>query len=42
MSSIPRIGISCGDLHGVVLEVVLKTFYDNRILREDTPVVYLG
>jgi len=42
MSSIPRIGISCGDLHGVGLEVVLKTFEDNRILQEITPVLYCG
>lgn len=38
----PRIGISCGDLHGVGLEVVLKTFQDNRILQDVTPVLYCG
>lgn len=38
--TIPRIGISCGDLHGVGLEVVLKTFEDNRIPQDVTPILY--
>ena len=35
-----RIGISCGDLNGIGLEVVLKCFEDNRMLAELTPVLY--
>ncbi|MEO8069753.1 MAG: 4-hydroxythreonine-4-phosphate dehydrogenase PdxA [Flavobacteriales bacterium] len=42
MNQPPRIGISCGDLHGVGLEVVLKTFEDNRMLKDVTPVLYCG
>lgn len=35
-----RIGISCGDLNGVGIEVVLKCFEDPRMLAEATPVLY--
>lgn len=35
-----RVGISCGDLNGVGLEVVLKTFEDARMMQEITPIVY--
>lgn len=42
MSVIPKIGISCGDLNGVGLEVVLKTFEDPRMLQDLTPVLYCG
>lgn len=35
-----RVGISCGDLNGIGLEVVLKCFEDARMLAEMTPVVY--
>ena len=35
-----RVGISCGDLNGIGLEVVLKTFQDNRMLADITPIVY--
>lgn len=35
-----RIGISCGDLNGIGLEVVLKCFEDARMLTELTPVLY--
>ncbi len=35
-----RVGISCGDLHGVGLEVVLKCFEDARMLADVTPVLY--
>lgn len=38
----PRVGISCGDLNGIGLEVVLKTFEDPRMLQEITPVLYCG
>ena len=35
-----RVGISCGDLNGIGLEVVLKTFQDNRMMQDITPVLY--
>lgn len=35
-----RVGISCGDLNGIGLEVVLKCFEDTRILQDITPVLY--
>jgi len=35
-----RIGISCGDLNGIGIEVVLKCFEDNRMLADMTPVLY--
>lgn len=35
-----RVGISCGDLNGIGLEVVLKCFEDTRMLAEVTPVLY--
>ena len=35
-----RVGISCGDLNGVGLEVVLKCFEDARMLADMTPVLY--
>lgn len=35
-----RIGISCGDLNGIGLEVVLKAFEDNRMMQDITPIVY--
>ncbi len=35
-----RIGISCGDLNGIGLEVVLKCFEDARMLADVTPVLY--
>lgn len=35
-----RVGISCGDLQGIGIEVVLKTFEDARMLQELTPVLY--
>lgn len=43
MSEAPvRVGISCGDLNGIGLEVVLRTFEDPRMLQELTPVLYCG
>lgn len=36
----PRVGISCGDLNGIGLEVVLKTFEDARMLQDVTPILY--
>ncbi|HQV75330.1 MAG: 4-hydroxythreonine-4-phosphate dehydrogenase PdxA [Flavobacteriales bacterium] len=35
-----RIGISCGDLNGIGIEVVLKCFEDTRMLADITPVLY--
>jgi len=35
-----RIGISCGDLNGIGIEVVLKCFEDTRMLADVTPVLY--
>ncbi|MBM3431437.1 MAG: 4-hydroxythreonine-4-phosphate dehydrogenase PdxA [Bacteroidetes bacterium] len=36
----PVIGISCGDLNGVGLELVIKTFQDTRVFDHCTPVLY--
>ncbi len=38
--SATRVGISCGDLNGIGLEVVLKCFEDNRMIQDITPVLY--
>ncbi|HQW04698.1 MAG TPA: 4-hydroxythreonine-4-phosphate dehydrogenase PdxA [Flavobacteriales bacterium] len=35
-----RVGISCGDLNGIGIEVVLKCFEDNRMLADIIPVLY--
>jgi 4-hydroxythreonine-4-phosphate dehydrogenase len=37
---IPRIGISVGDLNGVGLELIIKTFADSEMLALCTPVVF--
>src|SRR5258705_6431053 len=36
----PVIGISCGDLNGIGIELIIKTFSDNRVLEYCTPVVF--
>ncbi len=36
----PVIGISCGDLNGIGIELIIKTFSDNRILEYCTPVIF--
>jgi 4-hydroxythreonine-4-phosphate dehydrogenase len=36
----PVIGISCGDLNGIGLELIIKTFSDTRILELCTPVIF--
>ena len=36
----PVIGITCGDLNGIGIELILKTFSDNRILELCTPVIF--
>ena len=35
-----KVGISCGDLNGIGIEVIIKTFLDNRMLQVCTPVIY--
>ncbi len=35
-----KVGITCGDINGVGLEVVMKTFLDNRMHQVCTPVIY--
>lgn len=36
----PKIGITIGDFNGIGIEVIIKTFSDNRILSTCTPVIY--
>src|SRR4029078_6240610 len=36
----PVIGISCGDINGIGLEIIIKTIGDARILEICTPVVF--
>ncbi|MFZ9694745.1 MAG: 4-hydroxythreonine-4-phosphate dehydrogenase PdxA, partial [Chitinophagaceae bacterium] len=36
----PVIGISCGDLNGIGIELIIKTFSDNRMLEHCTPVIF--
>ncbi|MFD2918151.1 4-hydroxythreonine-4-phosphate dehydrogenase PdxA [Terrimonas rubra] len=36
----PVIGISCGDINGIGLEIIIKSFADSRILEHCTPVVF--
>lgn len=36
----PVIGISCGDLNGIGLELIIKTFTDSRLLEQCTPLVF--
>lgn len=36
----PIIGISCGDINGIGLEIILKVMNDNRILEICTPVIF--
>ncbi|HZG00314.1 MAG TPA: 4-hydroxythreonine-4-phosphate dehydrogenase PdxA [Chitinophagales bacterium] len=43
MSNVPpkyTVGISTGDVNGVGLEVILKTFADTRVMERITPVLY--
>jgi 4-hydroxythreonine-4-phosphate dehydrogenase len=35
-----RIGISIGDINGIGIEIIIKTFTDNRMLDFCTPIVY--
>jgi 4-hydroxythreonine-4-phosphate dehydrogenase len=36
----PVIGISCGDLNGIGIELIIKTFSDTRIVEQCTPVIF--
>ncbi len=36
----PNIGISCGDLNGIGIELIIKAFSDARILDQCTPVIF--
>jgi 4-hydroxythreonine-4-phosphate dehydrogenase len=36
----PVIGISCGDLNGIGIELIIKTFSDSRILDHCTPLIF--
>jgi 4-hydroxythreonine-4-phosphate dehydrogenase len=36
----PVIGISCGDLNGIGIELIIKVFSDNRVLEQCTPVIF--
>jgi len=40
MSEKPRIGITCGDLNGVGMELIVRTLSDPRLLNSMTPIVY--
>ncbi len=35
-----KVGITCGDINGVGIEVIMKTFLDNRMHQVCTPVIY--
>jgi 4-hydroxythreonine-4-phosphate dehydrogenase len=35
-----KIGITCGDLNGVGMEVAIKTLSDSRVLKYCTPIIY--
>jgi 4-hydroxythreonine-4-phosphate dehydrogenase len=36
----PVIGISCGDLNGIGIELIIKTFADHRLLDHCTPLIF--
>ncbi|MEO5562672.1 MAG: 4-hydroxythreonine-4-phosphate dehydrogenase PdxA, partial [Chitinophagaceae bacterium] len=40
MATKPIIGISCGDLNGIGLELIIKTFSDHRLLDHCTPIIF--
>ena len=40
MSRAIKLGISIGDTNGVGLEVILKSFYDKRMLDFCTPILF--
>jgi len=36
----PNIGVSCGDLNGIGIELIIKAFSDARLLEHCTPVIF--
>ena len=36
----PIVGISCGDLNGIGVEIILKSLRDSRILEFFTPIIF--
>jgi 4-hydroxythreonine-4-phosphate dehydrogenase len=36
----PNIGISCGDLNGIGIELIIKAFSDMRVVEQCTPVIF--
>ena len=40
MSNKIKVGISVGDINGIGMEVIIKTFRDARMLEICTPIVY--
>ena len=39
-ASKPNIGISCGDLNGIGIELIIKAFSDLRVMEQCTPVIF--
>ncbi|MBS1920117.1 MAG: 4-hydroxythreonine-4-phosphate dehydrogenase PdxA [Bacteroidetes bacterium] len=39
-ASKPAIGVSCGDLNGIGIELIIKAFSDTRILEMCTPIIF--
>ena len=37
-----KVGVSVGDLNGIGIEVILKTFKDNRMMDFCTPIIFGG
>ena len=37
-----KVGISVGDLNGIGMEVIIKSFLDNRMMEFCTPIVFGG
>ena len=37
-----KVGISIGDLNGIGMEVIIKTFLDNRVMELCTPIIFGG
>lgn len=40
LEGLPRVAISIGDLNGIGMEVIMKTFQDQRMLEMCTPIVF--
>ena len=39
-ADLPKIAISCGDLNGIGLEVILKTLSDKRVAQQCIPILF--